>query len=260
MTDKPDSEPVEPWEFILQKLGYTSQVSFQVSAEDIKRCGKECKRSTSQFEPRLLAYQITSTSRPPIFQKLGLYILPIKNGVYLLLKTPIYQSLDYTNTNSIQIKKNTDSMILRVGDSETSLLDNLRYSGVFERPEYLGEPILYGPLLNGRHRCSLTTKLGEQTISIQGVQYEVDSCYESKNAVLLIEAKSGGTVFDSFNIRQLYFPYREILKTVGDKKKVIPVFLHHHKGLIHIWRFDFQDPQRMDSISLVHHTVFQFSK
>ena len=55
--------------------------------------------------------------------------------------------------------------------------------------------------------------------NVEGVQYETDSCYETDNKILLIEGKSGNP--DTFNIRQLYFPYRSIYDSIGDKKEII---------------------------------------
>ena len=80
-------------------------------------------------------------------------IISIKNGEYLLTKNNIYYTLPYNKTKIIEIKKNDNSLLLSIGNSETSLIDNLRYSGLFEKKTYLGEKILFGPLLNGRHRC-----------------------------------------------------------------------------------------------------------
>jgi hypothetical protein len=145
-----------------------------------------------------------------------------------------------------------------MGDSETSLIDNLRYSGVFERPELLGEPITHGPLLNGRHRSTLSMCLGDKQIDVKGIQYETDSCYESEHKVLVIEGKSSKHEIDSFNIRQLYIPYREISK-VATSKEVICVFIHMYKNIVHIWKYSFDDKNRMDSIQLDGHYMYTFN-
>ena len=122
--------------------------------------------------------------------------------------------------------------MLELGNSESTLIDNLCYSGLFEKEEYLGEKIKYGSLLNGRHRCSFETIIGEKKISIEGVQYETDACYESQNKILLIECKSIPST--SFNIRQLYFPYRSIYDSVGDKKEIISLFITKDKKNIEL--------------------------
>jgi hypothetical protein len=256
----------EPWEHILQQLGKTGQSDFIISAEEIKACGKTWKGKASQFEPRLFCYQTTAASRPQIFKDNGLYIMPIRNGHYLITKIDIYTSLEYKNDGPItKISRNTSSVVLGIGGSETSLIDNLRYAGVFDSPEILGEPIEFGPLLNGRHRISMDMEFGGQTLPISGVQYETDACFESKNSVLIIEGKSAAKEIDSFNTRQLYFPFRAVTEAIDknvtgatNKKRVICLFIHNLNGLIHIWKYRFTDFKKMDSIILDGHYVYTF--
>ena len=259
-TQNPEIETLtDAWTHILRCLQYDGTCEIIVTSNQIKECKTSWKGLANQFEPRLLAYQTSADSRPPIFKKYGISIFPIKNGEYVLTKNKIYQSLDYTPVEIISIEKDKTSMLLSMGDSESSLIDNLRYSGVFERPEFLNEPITHGSLLNGRHRCSFEMKLGDTSYDIKGVQYEVDSCFESSNKVLLIEGKNTNAQFDSFNIRQLYFPYREILEKTKNKKKVVCLFIHNCNGVVHIWKYQFAIPTQMDSILLDGHYMFKFS-
>ncbi len=187
-------------------------------------------------------------------------MLPIKNGTYMLTNHDIYKELIYDTTTTItKIGRDTSSLVLRIGQSETSLIDNLRYSGVFERPEILGEPITHGPLLNGRHRCDINLTLGGKDIEVQGVQYEVDSCFETKNKILLIEGKSSNKQIDSFNIRQLFFPYRVLKNIVGDKKEIVCLFIHELNSVVHIWKFGFTNLTAIDSIILNGYYKYTFS-
>jgi hypothetical protein len=228
----------------------------------MKDCKATWKGQASQFEPRLLAYQTSACSRPDIFKQHGISILPVKNGTYILTKKKIYQTLDYSqpidSPQPVYLKRDTSSILLSLGDSETSFIDNLRYCGVFERPEFLNEPITHGSLLNGRHRCSFEMKLEDVSYSVKGVQYEVDSCFESANKILIIEGKNTNTEFDSFNIRQLYFPYREIIEKTKAKKEIICLFIHKCREVVHIWKYSFTDPTHMDSIILIGHYTFMF--
>jgi hypothetical protein len=247
---------MEPWVHILDSLKYNGEEQFNIAATQIKECGKTWKGTKSQFEPRLFAYQTSDESRPEIFKKLGLYILPVKNGSYILIKTNVYMSLDYSHVDPFPIARDTSSTMLQLGDSETSLIDNLRYSGVFERPEILGEQITHGPLMNGRHRIAAEFSIGNNKLSISGVQYETDGCYESKNHILIIEGKS--TKCKTFNIRQLYFPYREAMRLSSGKKKVACLFIHSLNDVIHIWKYDFTDVNVMDSIRMTGHYAYKF--
>jgi len=87
--------------------------------------------------PRLLCKQDCDEDRPQIFKDYNLYIISVKNGDYLLTKNSIYFKLPYPNTKIIEICKNDDSLLLSIGNSETSLIDNLRYSGLFEKKNIL---------------------------------------------------------------------------------------------------------------------------
>jgi hypothetical protein len=249
---------MEPWAHILASKNYTGQDTFLIQANDIKKAKSTWTGAQSQFEPRLLAYMSSSSQRPTIFQEKGLYLLPVRNGTYLLTKTNIYKQLTYTATTPTPISKDTSSLILRMGESETSLIDNLRYSKVFERPDFLNEPITHGPLLNGRHRCDFDMNLGGSPTEVRGVQFEVDSCYESQHKILLIEGKSGPKAFDSFNIRQLYYPYRAIRQAIGTSKEIVCLFIHKLGNTIHIWKYAFPDSSNMNSIVELGHYTFQF--
>jgi len=247
------------WECILNFINYDGIGDILVTSDQIKEVGKLNKHIKSQFEPRLLCKQDTEDGRPEIFKKYGLYIIAVKNGTYLLTKNNIYTTNIYDNLVLIEeIEKNTKSLLLNIGDSETSMLDNLRYSGLFENENYLGEEILFGPLLNGRHRCSFETTIIDKKISIESVQYETDACYESENKVLLIECKSIPST--SFNIRQLYFPYRSIYDIVGDKKEIVSLFItKDKKNIIHIWKYIFENPLIMTSIKCISYNKYKFN-
>ena len=258
----------DPWTHILKCQNYDGTCEITVTSKQIKDCKATWKGEANQFEPRLLAYQTSSDSRPDIFKQYGIYILPVQNGTYMITKNKIYQELDYSqppasssstdSSQPIYLKRDTSSVLLSLGESETSFIDNLRYSGVFERPEFLNEPITHGSLLNGRHRCSFEMKLGNKSYSVKGVQYEVDSCFESANKILIIEGKNTNTEFDSFNIRQLYFPYREIIEKTKAKKEVICLFIHKCCEVVHIWKYIFTEPTQMDSITIAGHYTFKF--
>jgi hypothetical protein len=236
------------WKHIFECIGYDGKCEKVITADDIKKSGKTWKGITNQFEPRLLCKQDTYDERPQIFKDNNLCILSIKNGEYLLTKNNIYFNLNYPEKKTTLVKKHGKSLLLNIGDSECSLIDNLRYSGLFETEEYLSEPILYGPLLNGRHRCSFKTKIGDNDVDVTGSQFETDSCYESENKILLIEGKSHNDI-KSLNMRQLYYPFRTIYDMIGNTKEIICLFINKNKdNSIHIWKFKFMNPLEMTSL------------
>ena len=248
------------WKHILNKLNYKDEDEIIVTSEDIKSAKSSWKGKESQFEPRLAAYQPFEEGRSEYLREKNLYILPIKNGCYLISKTKIYKSLEYNNSiETVNIIKDSSSLILNIGNSESSLIDNLHYSKVFERVEFLNEPITHGSLLNGRHRCNFVTKLNNKKVTIESVQYEVDACYESKNKILIIEAKSLDKQITNFNIRQLYYPFREIYNKIQGKKEILCLFILQIKAKIHIWKYTFDDIDNMLSINCKGYYKYIFS-
>ena len=113
-----------------------------ITSDDIKNVKKHSEIK-SQFEPRLICKIDTREERPDWFKELGVCLLSVTNDSYGLIKGDIYQNID--NMRDVKITaldKNTESLILDIGNSETSMLDNLRYSGALEN-YILGEPILF---------------------------------------------------------------------------------------------------------------------
>jgi hypothetical protein len=258
-SDKDTSDKDKIWGHIFKSIDYDCENEKIITAEDIKKAGKEWKGKANQFEPRLLCKQDTDEERPDIFKKNNICILSIENGKYLLTKNTIYFNLEYPKVQHTTIKKNTDSLLLKLGNSESTLLDNLKYSGIFEKENYLNEKILFGPLLGGRHRCSFKTKLGDKDIEICGSQYETDACYESENKILLIECKSKSQL-DSFNIRQIYYPYRSIYDLINGKKEIIPLIINKDKNdFIHIWKFKFDNSLEMSSIKKIDYRKYKLT-
>ncbi len=247
------------WRFIFQELSYDGVSDLRITADMIKEIGKKAPANIkSQFEPRLLCYQDSIENRPLVFKEKNLCIIAVKNGVYMILKENIYYTLSYdTDKPIIYIEKNKKSRTLKVGNSESSLLDNLYYAKVFEREELLNEKIQYGPLLNGRHYTkTFDMGIGDNTYQIQSVQYETDACYESDNKIVFIECKNKKT--DSFNIRQLYYAFRTLYDEVNDPLcEFICLFIGYDKGIIYIWKFTFEDPKVMTSIKC--HSLHRYS-
>ncbi len=241
MTEKRTNQ--EEWEHIIKSNNINLAENFSIiNSEDIKKCKKTWNGKDNQFEPRLLCKMDSNKSRPKIFRDNDIYILSIENGTYMLIKQNIYVPLTRYYCAANLIRNKNDSLILDMGQSETSMLDKMKYNGIFN--DIIGEPIMYGPLLGGRHRCNFNTILGSQTLQIKGSQYETDGCYETKNYICIVEAKS--CECEDFNIRQLYYPFREVYKKVGDKKKIRCLFIYKDKRkTIHIHKFKWNNYEKM---------------
>lgn len=238
-TNMSSSDTIENNECIWSHIININNISLDndisiLTSNDIKKCKGTWNGKLNQFEPRLLCKMDSSKSRPQCFIDNNICILSIENGTYALIKGNIYIPLiKYPSVPNI-ITNKTDCLILDIGKSETTMLDKLKYNDIFEN--IIGEKIKYGPLLGGRHRCNFNTVINNIHIEIRGSQYETDGCYETDNYICIVEAKS--IECDDFNVRQLYYPYREVYKKVGNKKKIICLFIYaDKKNIIHIHKF-----------------------
>lgn len=228
-------------------IDLTKKISYITSAQ-IKNTRCSWYGIDNQFEPRLLCKMDTLESRPDIFKENGICLLSVKNGVYVLLKENIYIHLNTYKTAPNIIRETSDSMLLNIGNSEMTILDKLRYNNVLEH--IIGEKILYGPLLGGRHRCEFDTNVGDISLSIKGAQYETDGCYETENTVCIVEVKSVSC--KNFNIRQLYFPFREVYKKVTNRKKIISLFIYKDRERnIHIYKYIWRNHLIMNDVELI---------
>ena len=83
------SKNSESWAKIYDDLGIAthdfSNAPFPINAEQIKRCTKDFNK-TSQKEVRVICKQDSREDRPQIFIDNELFILPTKNGEYIICK------------------------------------------------------------------------------------------------------------------------------------------------------------------------------
>ena len=245
----------EEWLHIIKenKIDLNKNLSL-ITAKNIKNSKINWNGKASQFEPRLLCKIDSSNSRPKIFKDNNIYMISVKNGTYALIKQNIYIPLKYEDIPVNIIKNKSDCLLLSIGESETSMLDKLYYNNVLSN--IIGEKIVYGPLLGGRHYCSFKTNIGSHFIEIQGSQYETDGCYETENYVCIVEAKS--CKLHDFNIRQLYFPFREVYDKIQNKKKIICLFICKDKdNIIHIFKYKWNDYMNMMDIINIGYYKFK---
>jgi hypothetical protein len=97
--------------------------------------------------------------------------------------------------------------------------------------------------------------LNGQEITVNGAQIEIDGQYENAREVLIFEAKL--RPITSFNIRQLYYPFRDLQKK---KKKEVRTFLFNvdiKNQVFKFWEYAFNQPQKLDSIKLIDSHSFK---
>src|SRR5215211_596574 len=85
-------------------------------------------------------------------------------------------------------------------------------------------------------------------INVDHAQIEVDYVFETCNEIIIFEAKIGKP--DSFNIRQLYFPFRAFY---GIKKKIRNFFFCFipNEKIYLFWEYIFEPFDELNSIKIV---------
>lgn len=221
---------------------------FEISAQEIKTACQDFTK-TSQKEVRILCKQDKRDDRPEIFIKKNLFILPIKNGIYSIIKGEGYTDIpdieQKESTYTSKVKFTLDSS--KVGDSEMQHLDYAYATSLIRT--FLEDPTLILTIRGRKYTPEFNFYVGKHTIHVSKVQTEVDAGYEGKNQIVLIEAKNNNS--KNVLIRQLYYPYRQWQQCTN--KKVTTLFFDKTQktNIFKIWQFEFSDQMNYNSIKLV---------
>lgn len=225
---------------------------FVLSATQIKKSCQKFKE-TGEKEPRILCKQDSRESRPQIFKENGLFLLPVKNGYYNIIKGEGYADIPEIKEKTIVYpsKLSFDLDTSKIGDSEMQHLDFAYASSLIRT--FMKDPSLVLTIRGRKYTPDFEFKVGKQSINVSSVQTEVDAGYEGEKQVVLIEAKN----FNASNIiiRQLYYPFRQW--QARTKKKVVTLFFDKESdGSYAIWHFEFKDINDYNSIKLVRSGKF----
>lgn len=212
-------------------------------------------RETREREPRILAKMDTREDLPEIMSENGLFILPTKNGEYLILKGEGYTDIPEIKKEIVVYSSKLDFSLdtTKIGDSEMQHLD-YAYAASLIRT-FTDDPSLVLTIRGRKYTPEFEFYVGRQLIKVDGVQTEVDAGYEGKNQIVLIEAKN----FSATNviIRQLYYPFRQWQEHTKKKVKTLFFDKDHGKNTYSIWQFEFSDPKDYNSIKLIKSGKFK---
>ena len=218
---------------------------FPITANEIKRACVNLKR-TSEKEPRLLCTQTSREMRPDVFRERNLFILPIKNGKYVIVRGEGYVDIPEIKSAPVKYSSKLDFSLdtPNVGDSEMQHLD-YAYAVSMLR-DFMDDPSLVMTIRGRKYTPEFSFEAGGFPVKVESVQTEVDSGYEGRDRVVLVEAKNSSTM--NTIIRQLYYPYRQW--GMHTSKPVFSVFFEHRGNEYHFWLFSFSDPSNYNSIKL----------
>lgn len=234
------------------------QKPFPISAAEIKKACKEFSK-TGQKEVRILCTQTSREDRPDIFKKQGLFLLPVKNGHYYILKGEGYVDIPTIKSETIEHKSKLSFTLdtSKIGQSEMQYLDYAYATSLIKT--FINDDSLVLTIRGRKYTDKpFEFRVNKQTIKVQGVQTEVDAGYEGKKNVVLIEAKNNNT--NNVIIRQLYYPFRK-WKQVTQKNIINLFFRKEPRTKIYsIWHFDFKNTEDYNSIQLIKSQKFKIKE
>ena len=224
---------------------------FEISAEQIKTACQSFKK-TGEKEVRILCTQTRREDRPNIFQEKGLFLLPVKNGQYNIIKGEGYVDIPKITgeCSSYQSQLKFELQTSKIGQSEMQYVD---YAYATSLIKHFVEDCSLVLTIRGRKYTEepFYFYVNQQKIEVKGVQTEVDAGYEGKDKVVLVEAKTGSNPPENLIIRQLYYPFRKWKGTT--KKKIINLLFYkdYKNDIYFLWQFDFSEEEQYNSIKPV---------
>lgn len=224
---------------------------FRIDAEQIKKATKDFT-TTGDREVRILCKQDTRESRPQIFIDNGLFLLPVKNGVYVIVKGEGYIDIPPITEETDVYESKLDFALdtSKVGDSEMQHIDFAYASSLIRN--FMDDESLVLTIRGRKYTPEFSFFVGKHKITAKGVQTEVDAGYEGREQVVLVEVKNSSVT--NTIIRQLFYPFLQWQAHTA--KKVNLLFFEKNDNEYHIWEFEFKNPKDYNSISLVKSSKF----
>lgn len=245
------------WEQLFEKYEIAKHIesegTYEISADTIKEFR----------EPRLMTKFDWSNSRPELFKKNKLSILPNTRGTYVIGKFKAYMPLDYEEIRPISIsmpswirtfddfKISSESVALNVAQM-TGMIDYVMETADDE--PHAVETIT-GRLKSGRFdfNIDLENRNNAYPFSVSNSQIEIDAGFENLNKLAIIEAKN--IIPKDFMIRQLYYPYIGYDK-LNTGKEIIPIYFTHADDVFGFHIFEFKNAKNYSSLKKIKQINF----
>ncbi|MDP2090774.1 MAG: hypothetical protein Q8K30_04210 [Candidatus Gracilibacteria bacterium] len=223
-----------------------SSSPFILTSKMIKQSVQEFK-NTAEKEVRILCKQDSRKDVPDIMKDNGLFLLPIKNGDYAIVKGEGYIDIPNIEGEPIIYNSKIDFELesSKVGNSEMQHLDFAYASSLIRT--FIQDPTLVLTIRGRKYTPEFSFNVGNIKLETKSVQTEVDAGYEGKDKIVLIEAKNSKT--SDTIIRQLFYPYKQ-WKT-NTSKDVILLFFEKRGNEYCIWQYEFEDENNYNSVILV---------
>lgn len=233
------------WENLFSKYNILDTVrnqgEFIISANQIKEFR----------EPRLMTKFDHKINLPSIFSDNNLSILPITRGDYIISSFSAYKEFETPNTEvqRVSIPPHIQSLMPQFLVSEAIALNCANACGILN--DFLEDDEIVstvnGRMSSGTFDFNIDTLAGTKSVTVNNSQIEIDAAYEGINYLSLFEAKRD--LSDDFLVRQLYYPFRVWSSRVT--KTVKPVFLIFSNGIFNLYQYQFDDPNKYNSLRLI---------
>ncbi|MDR1023587.1 MAG: hypothetical protein LBL94_10015 [Prevotellaceae bacterium] len=228
---------------------------FIITAEQIKQATAHFTK-TNEKEVRILCKQDSREDRPQVFVENSLFLLPTRNGEYAIVKGEGYIDIPKIRTAAKIYTSKLDFQLdtSLVGDSEMQHLDFAYASSLIRT--FLGDDSLVLTIRGRKYTSKFTFKVGNQIITAESVQTEVDAGYEGRNQVVLIEAKNSHT--SNTIIRQLFYPFKQWQQYTH--KHVKTLFFEKRDNYYSLWQYEFLDVEDYNSIKLTKSKQYEIAQ
>lgn len=207
---------------------------------------------TNEKEVRLLCKQDTRESRPDIFKENNLFLLPIKNGEFAIIKGEGYVDIPEITTEPIIYDSKLDFELETslIGNSEMQHLD-FAYASSLVRT-FMKDPSLVLTIRGRKYTPEFDFRVGSQEIKVKGVQTEVDAGYEGRDNLVLVYFLKTNNL--SLEIKKIFYPYKFWSSHIS--KKITSLLFRKNKNSYSIWLFRFTDLNNFNSIDLLNSNKF----
>ena len=210
----------------------------------------------SGWDPRLMISITSEKGQPEIFREHGVFAISLSRTKVAIVRGKGFEQIDETKFKAVQVHK-TDFAFpeyLKTSKGEANFLRYAFNSGLLTRfTTRRGLRAEYA----AKARTSFTFRVdGLEPLNAEGVQYELDESYGDDEVFYLVESKYKTP--KSFNIKQLYYPFRTFTPIVKPRQVKNLFFAYEPTtNEFRFWEYTFSDPEDYEKIQLVGSARFQ---
>jgi hypothetical protein len=237
---------IEKWSDLISELNIDmSKCVNYVTAKQIKQITNE--------EPRLMAKMDRIENLPKVFSDNNAFLLPVSRKEYVIVKGKGYHKLEPITGKPITHTTRIPFPISALGsENESVFLEYANSCGLLKRL-LSRESDLILTFRGRRVTPKFSFNVSNSKVTVDGAQIEVDAGFESYKEIILFEAKIG--IPSSFNIRQLYYPYRTLFN-IKPVRNFLFCFKPEQKGYL-FWEYEFNPYDNFESINLIQCKQYQ---